>query len=210
MGRFIDLVGRKYGRLTVIKQCPIRINKKIRWSCLCVCGKKVIQVGRDLESGVAHSCGCAYSQKGKNNGNYRHGFKGTRFYKIWRNIQTRCQNPNRKEWRNYGGRGIKCEWEDFKDFKDDMYLSYQSHTLRFGEKDTTIDRIDNNKDYSKENCRWATMIEQERNRRNTPRFRLGDTNMTLQEWSEKLRIPYHTIYMRMWKKGKTFEEAIKN
>jgi hypothetical protein len=99
--------------------------------------------------------------KGELNPNYKHGFKHTRFYRLWQTINTRCNNSNRKFYFKYGGSGIKSEWSNsFIKFKNDMYESYLEHVKKFGEKETSIDRIDNKKNYCKSNCRWATRKEQ--------------------------------------------------
>src|SRR5581483_1177284 len=94
-----------------------------------------------------------------------HGMTGTAFYARFQNIKARCNDPKSIGYRIYGARGIKCEWKDFMEFKNDMYDSYLEHAEEYGAKDTTLDRINNDGNYSKENCRWATHAVQNRNTR---------------------------------------------
>lgn len=91
----------------------------------------------------------------------------TRLYRIWAGMKTRCTNPNYKQWKDYGGRGITidAEWLSFDKFLEDMGASYELHVSLFGEKDTTLDRIKNDERYCKKNCRWATAAEQARSNR---------------------------------------------
>lgn len=91
-----------------------------------------------------------------------------RFYRIWGDMKYRCNNPNCSAYENYGGRGIKVceEWSDYENFYNDMWQSYNEHIEKFGVKQTTLDRIDVNGDYSLQNCRWSTYQEQRINVRN--------------------------------------------
>ena len=95
----------------------------------------------------------------------KHWLADTRFYQVWKNINQRCNNHKSKWYKDYGARWIKVERKTFEDFKNDMYESYEEHIKEFWEKDTSIDRINVNGNYCKDNCRWATNEEQWNNTR---------------------------------------------
>lgn len=104
----------------------------------------------------------AHKNQGVKHGQARRN-NTTRFYKTWQNMLNRCSCKAYKGYKNYGGKGIKVLWNNFEHFKEDMEKSYKEHILQYGEKDTSIDRIDNNKNYCKENCKWSTRKEQAKN-----------------------------------------------
>ena len=138
-----------------------------------------------------------------------HGMRQTRFYRIYSHMRERCNNPTCGDYFRYGGRGIKCLWNDFESFRDDMYASYQAHVKEFSEKDTTIERIDNSGNYCKENCRWATRAEQNRNQRKNRHITLNGQTFRLSEWEAFLGLPRHAIYHRM-AKGFSITKAIES
>ena len=125
-------------------------------------------------------------------GNTKHGMKGTRIYSIWTGMKTRCLNKNHTWFKHYGGRGIKvCEkWLNFVGFYEDMRKNYS--------KDLTLDRIDPSGNYCKENCRWATKLQQSNNARNNIIIEYNGEKKSLKEWSEIKKISYFTLYSRLF------------
>lgn len=169
MSKMIDLTGKRFGKLTVIKRdgtyekpCGV---KQPTWLCACYCGNTVVVIGTNLRSGRTVSCGCMQREISKE-AHTKHGLHGTRLYKVWKGMLGRCYNPKHKAFKNYGGRGITVcdEWRrDFKAFHDwAMANGYDEKALR---GKCTIDRINVNDGYRAGNCRWVDMIVQVNNRR---------------------------------------------
>ena len=163
MRKMKNLKGQKFGRLTAI--CPVGKNRQgaILWLCNCDCGNDTVVEGRSLTSGATRSCGCLDREAHKFRPNRTiHGKSGTRLYRIWKKMKSRCSNPNDPDYQQYyGSRGITVcpEWlNDFQAFYDWAMSHGYSDEL-------SIDRIDNEKGYSSDNCRWATAEEQRHNQR---------------------------------------------
>lgn len=133
-----------------------------------------------------------------------HGMRRSRLYNIWSDMKSRCSNQSRHMYYIYGGKGIRVcnEWEE-------SFLNFYEWSKTSGYKNgLTIDRIDGNKDYSPDNCRWATSLEQVRNRSVTIFIEHNGEIKTLKEWSVGFMVNYHTAYNR-YKKGFSFNEIFK-
>lgn len=134
----------------------------------------------------------------------------TKFWRVYRNMVNRCTKPNSSYYYLYWGRWIKCEWDSYKSFRNDMYDSYLEHCAKYWEKETTIDRINSDGNYCKENCRWATCVEQWRNTKRNHRFQWKWGNYTLKEIydMENVNIAYKTFAWRVYHRWWTIEDAI--
>ena len=164
----IDLTGRKFGRLTVLKR-EKPINKRTLWLCVCDCGKEVIVESYNLRKGHTQSCGC-FQAEATSKANKTHGLRNTRVYRIWNCMKNRCYQKSYHAYNHYGGRGITIcdEWlHDFQAFHDWAMANGYEDSL-------SIDRIDNNKGYQPDNCRWVTMAEQNKNKRAENGYKVKD------------------------------------
>jgi hypothetical protein len=168
----------------------------------CQCGKEFDAVILAVKNGNTKSCGCLRDSKIKEQGykNKNHGQRKHPLYKMWQGMLRRCNNPKDFGYYNYGARGIKvCDrWLDINNFIEDMYSSYK--------KGLELDRINNNYDYCKDNCRWVT---RKQNMNNTRSNRLIDYNgitKTVSQWSDELNIPYKRLLSRLnnWTVEKSF------
>ena len=162
MPRFNDLSGIKFHRLTAIERSkrPSK-SRNVVWKCKCECGNISHVVGSKLKNGTTKSCGCL-----KRSRFYVHGMHKTKIYYRWRNMIQRCYNPKFKQYKDYGGRGINVcsEWRYGNGEKTGFECFYRD--MGDFPEGKTLDRIDNDKGYYQQNCKWSTPREQQLNRRN--------------------------------------------
>lgn len=162
----IDICGERYGKLYVAKEVdpmvrPDGKSPRRRYECICDCGNTVIVLMDSLRTGNTKSCGCLSREKAKVPKRMTHRKTNTRLYRIWSHMKARCDNPKNNRYYCYGERGIKVcdQWHhSFEDFYQwAMDNGYEEHL--------TIDRIDCDKGYQPDNCRWVPLSEQSKNRR---------------------------------------------
>lgn len=166
--KFIDLVGMRYGRLTVEERVENSIHNAAQFRCRCDCGNYTIQSSNALRTGHTTSCGCQRKEKTSawmKKYNTKHGGCGSRLYIVWGGVRQRVENPNNDRYKDYGGRGIKIcnEWKDFETFKKWAIENGYDEKAKYG--DCTLDRIDVNGNYEPSNCRWVDLKVQARNKR---------------------------------------------
>lgn len=198
--KFKNLTGQIFGKLTVIKFVDCKIYA--RWLCECSCDAKnqIIIIGASLTSGNTRSCGCLKNELTSIR-RKKHGLSNSDEYFIWAGMKSRCLNKNESNYHNYGGRGIKvCDrWvESFENFYEDM-------GPRPG-PEYSIERKNNDGDYEKDNCRWATNKEQNNNKRTNRYIEYNGKIKTLSQWAEAFNIRLTTLAGRL-EDGWTIKEA---
>ena len=171
--------GDKYGQLTLTGKSELRqvgSNPKKRSTCveaLCVCGKTKWYRLNNLKRGLSTNCGCIAIKKLKER-QTKHGMFGTQFYNIYHKMIDRTQKSSCVSYPDYGGKGIRvCKrWlSSFDNFYQDMFKNYQIHIAKHGKKNTTLERLNVNGNYTLQNCTWATYAQQMRNKRNSVKYK---------------------------------------
>lgn len=180
-----NLIGQKFGRLTVVEYAGLDRHKKRLWKCSCECSGVAICTTSDLTTGNSKSCGCFKSEVASAS-HTRHGMRHHKLYDVWYAMKARCEKSDDPHFKYYGARGIRLRFESFE--------AFHSWAVESGYEDgLSIDRIDVNGDYCPENCRWAIKSQQCRNRRNNVMYK----GKCLAEWCEELGLKYDTIKMRI-------------
>lgn len=179
-----DLTGQRFGKLTALYRIHNYHKKRVHWLCICDCGNLAEVASCNLQSQTTNSCGCLYQEHGKSH---------DRLYKLYYNIKDRCYNKNSTSYKDYGARDIKVCQEWLDDF-----MNFYNWAINNGYREgLTIDRIDNDKGHSPDNCRCATNKEQIRNRRNTKYVTYKGETKPLAEWCEILNLNYDTVQSRL-------------
>ena len=197
--RFTDLEGREFGHWRVLGFVGKNSHSKSLWWCECECGTKKPVVAQSLLEGVSISCGCKarelLSERHTTHGHTKRANKGeprSAEYRAWRGMKSRCLDPNNQNAKDYSERGISVsqEWIDsFETFFKDMGPRPSSkHSL---------DRKDNDKGYSKDNCRWATKAEQSRNRRNNVVLEAFGESKLISAWAKEIGIGQSALSSRL-------------
>jgi len=191
MARAIDLAGNKYGKLTPVKIAYKYRDKfndmRIFWECKCDCGNTCVVNSRAITSGKTKSCGCL--RKGVNK---KHGYYGTRLYRIYQGMKSRCKYSCCQDYKYYGGRGITycAEWDKFENFLE--------WALNNDYKDgLSLERIDVNGNYEPDNCCWVTPQEQRYNLTTSLKFTINNETKCLSEWCRIYKVPYARVHKRI-------------
>lgn len=189
MGQFRDLTGERFGKLLVIERNGYNRHHQLLWLCECECGNKKSVLGMCLSRGDTQSCGCL-QKEAIAKVNYRHGMRNTPIYAIWRSMNQRCYDKNSHAYNRYGGRGINvCErWQLFENFYADMGDK---------EKGMSLERLNNDGDYSPENVIWATAKEQANNRRSNVVLEHNGKKQTMKQWCDELSLNIGTVWSRL-------------
>ena len=211
--KLLDLTGQRFGKLVVLNRTEDYIFKSGRkermWHCQCDCGNIIDVVGTNLKNNNTISCGCFRREKMKNL-KTTHGLSHSRLRLIYRNIKSRCYNPNDKKFKNYGGRGITIcdEW-----LGDNGFINFYNWAVTHGySENLTIDRIETNGNYEPSNCRWADFTVQANNRTNNHLITYNDKTMTISNWAKELGINYKTLSNRIlqgWSIDRAFTTPVR-
>lgn len=201
--RYKDLTGQTFGKLTVISIDHFQKHErgtKVYWLCKCSCGKYKIARSDCLKDGGVKSCGCAYSDRIGSQENWSR----SRLYSIYKHMVDRCYNKKNKKYYMYGGKGIEIcdEWKNsFKSFKEWSLCHEYNNEL-------TIDRIDGDKGYSPNNCRWVSYKEQNRNLKTNVYLEYGGKTMCLTDWLNLYKIRTGSFHGLMKRRGFSYGECL--
>lgn len=198
--------GQQFGRLTVLKRVEDR-GRQSMWACSCACGSTKDIAGPSMLKGSTKSCGCYHREVSAERGrkSRTHGLTKTPTHRVWTGMRARCLSPRCKSYKDYGGRGIGicAEWGDFKTFLSDMGPAPAG---------LSIERVDNSRGYSKENCIWGTQKEQANNKRDNVVLSWRGETMTASQWAVRLGFTPFQVLLRLsrgWSTDRTLSTPIR-
>jgi len=195
-----DLTGQRFGRWTVLERAENK-GKRTAWLCKCDCGTVKAVHATSLKNGDSTSCGC-YAKE--HPAHVVHGLGNTKLHARWAQIKRRCFNSHDKVYQHYGAKGITMcdEW------KND-FVKFYDWSMANGYKDgLEIDRIDNSKGYSPDNCRWVTRLKQANNKTNNKYYTYKGETKTLAEFARQYGMTYMTLYLRVNRRHIPIDKAI--
>lgn len=198
---YVDISGKRFGKLTAIKPIGQDKSRSMIWECICDCGGIKHTTYTRLRRGECLSCGCL-QRESTGNACRKHGGYNTKLYKVWSSMKQRCMNSNNNRYSDYGGRGITVckEWMDFTPFKTWAFENGYNSSL-------TLDRIDNNKGYSPQNCRFVTQAIQAKNKRSNHLITFDGETKTVTEWSKYVGMNESALFTRL-QRGWSIERAL--
>ena len=198
-GKFDDISGKKFGRLTAIRRCELPYNGvKVRyvyptkWLCVCECGSETLATHTSLKNGDKKSCGCLKVER-------EHGLCDHYLYSTWSGIKTRCNNPNSISFKDYGAKGVTM----YKPWADSFILFYTDILAEIGERPSALYSLDRpntlTDNYEPGVLRWATDLEQTNNATSNIVLEFQGKTQTLSQWCSELNMKYQTVYDRLQK-----------
>lgn len=203
----IDLTGRVFTRLVVIKRAPSTLSKKnkqtTRWVCSCSCNNIITTDSASLIRSKTRSCGCLQKESIRYLAT-THGQSKTKAYRVWKAMWSRCTNENVQAYSSYSLRTPPDSWKSFSEFIKDM--GQPPSTLH------SIERINNNLPYSKNNCKWATPAEQNRNTKRTLAIVFNEETRCLKDWPKTIGIKYNVLRDRLaagWSVERAFRTPVR-
>lgn len=197
-------IGQKLGKLTILDKFTDEKGVAM-FKCKCDCGKIANLRYSNVISGNTKSCGCSQFNKVP-----IHGMAGTKFYQRYDSMKRKCYKKSDRNYRSFGGKGIKvCDrWKTFENFKADMYDSYCQHVKEYGERNTTLDRINLKGDFEPSNCKWVTRKENINNLCGNRSFEYKGSLYTITELTRMTGVNRCTLFDRIVKHGWSVEDAV--
>lgn len=201
MSRSLDVTGEVFGRLTAVRRTGSNSRGKTVWLFECSCGGKCESVLSNVRSGNTTSCGCLSSRL------YSiHGMNGTRLFNIYRRMIDRCYNSKHKNYSRYGGRGITV----CSDWLSNRSLFFDWAKAHGYDENLSIDRIDNDKGYFPDNCRWVTKRDQSNNRNNTLFVTIDGETKAATEWARQFGVNPSVFRSRLNRGSDPLEALTRN